>query len=146
MLYQNAIDHSLFINHSHYCRCCSSFFLDVKSYQSAPEQRPLHASKASEILNFITGDNPQYYLPQNSMQLRRGRFVWSTEAVLVWMSRRECPGIPEDHIYKLLDTGTCLCIFLSVHGMTGIFLLFVAMSLDYKEHTSCSFCLVAVRK
>ncbi|CAK9031063.1 Uncharacterized protein SCF082_LOCUS19475 [Durusdinium trenchii] len=52
--------------------CCSSFFLDVKSYQSAPEQRPLHASKASEILNFITGDNPQYYLPQNSMQLRQG--------------------------------------------------------------------------
>jgi hypothetical protein len=25
-----------------------------------------------EILSFLTGDNPQYYLPQNSMQLRRG--------------------------------------------------------------------------
>lgn len=33
---------------------------------------PLIWHLATQILNFLTGDNPQYYLPQNSMQLRPG--------------------------------------------------------------------------
>ena len=43
-----------------------------KSSTATPKKRR-DASCASEILNFLTGDNPQYYLPQNSMQLRRGK-------------------------------------------------------------------------